>query len=234
MNELTIFNKNDDFFTKKVKSRPDTVIVSPPKMREIPAHMVKYENAEKMANDIVLEKWCRYHSIISGSFIAGDFIEALIVSKKLKVAEMWITTLSLSADNVISLQNFLDFEPIDEEWGHPFVKKLNLIISDYFYSHERKNLIPLIYDKLASGDRFQLAVAGTHCKTALILTECGLKIVVHGSANLRSSGNIEQLEIEENECIFDFQREYMENILTMYSTIKKPLRHIKLWNEVNK
>ena len=38
-------------------------------------------------------------------------------------------------------------------------------------------------------------------------------MVIHGSANLRSSGNIEQFTIEENPELYDFYEDLFENII---------------------
>ena len=93
--------------------------------------------------------------------------------------------------------------------------------------------MPYIYAQLDKEDRFQLAVAGTHCKMCLIETMQGSKVVMHGSANLRSSGNMENICIEENETLYDFNFESQESILKEYSTIKKAMRHDVLWKAVN-
>jgi hypothetical protein len=106
------------------------------------------------------------------------------------------------------------------------------IISSYFFSHERHNLIPYIYKRLDQGDRFQLAVAGTHAKTCIFETDCGRKVVIHGSANLRSSGNIEQVMVEENPMLYDFNKAYQDRILDRYSTIRKEIRGKELWHQV--
>lgn len=135
---------------------------------------------------------------------------------------MTISTLSLSENNIDSL------------WGliqDGLINKLDLIVSDYFFSHEKRNLVEYIYEKLDTDDnRFQLAVAGTHCKVCLLETHCGKKIVIHGSANLRSSGNIEQFVVEENEALYDFNDEYQKLIVEKYQTINKSIRRSKLWN----
>ena len=54
--------------------------------------------------------------------------------------------------------------------------------------------------------------------------------MIHGSANLRSSANIEQFTIEDNPELFDFYEELQDNILDHYKTINKPIRVSKLWN----
>lgn len=202
----------------------ETRYIKPPRTKQGNS-FVKYDNAEKFADDIEINTGDRVFAIINGSFIFGDFIEAFIVSKRLRVKKMIISTLSMSENNIDSLTGLLKLGYVDE---------LSLVISDYFFSHERRNLVEYIYEKLDIDNKFQLAVAGTHCKKCLIETHCGKKIVIHGSANLRSSGNIEQFVIEENEELYKFNELYQTAIIEKYSTIKKSIRRAKLWQVVAK
>lgn len=184
--------------------------------------LIKYEHAQEMAMNIGLGKGERTFAIVSGAFIFGDFIEALLDSRNLVADEIYLTTLSMSENNVDSLVNIM-------EAGR--CNKLDLMISAYFFSHERHNLVPYIYDQLDRDDKFQLSVCGTHCKMALI--KCQDKYyVMHGSANLRSSNNLEQFEFEESEELYNFNREYFEEIAERYQTIKKPLRGNAVWQVV--
>lgn len=225
--ELNFDFNIDDFSSLEIDLELDyeTRYIKPPRIKLIPDSLLKYDNAEKLARDITVTPGCRYFVIINGSFIFGDFIEALIIEQNLRVKKMIISTLSMSENNVDSLSGLLKDGYIDE---------LNLIISDYFFSHERHNLVPYIYEQLDIDNKFQLAVAGTHCKKCLIETHCGKKIVIHGSANLRSSGNIEQFEIEEGEALYDFNEQYQSAIIQQFATIQKSLRRAKLWKVVAK
>lgn len=199
--------------------------------KDIPAHKLKYRNAIKLANNIKIEEGIRYDCIVAGNFIFGDFIEAFITLNNAKCLQLTISTLSLDQNNVDSLVNLMTGNYVDN---------LNLIISDYFYAHERGSLIPYIYDKLDVDNRFQLASASSHTKIAMFETLGGKKIVIHGSANLRSSSNIEQFTIEENPGLYDFHFEYHNRIIEKYMTINKEikrnksLRGEKLWNEIKK
>lgn len=112
-----------------------------------------------------------------------------------------------------------------------FVQDLSLIVSDYFYSHERHNLIQYAYDELDKDNKFQLAVASSHCKIC-IFASGSLKVVIHGSANLRSSSNIEQIVVEVNNDLYDFIHDYQMKIVNHYATIKKSIRDSKLWNTI--
>lgn len=203
----------------KINNNFSTRYITPPQSVEIDESYLKYQNAEKLASDIEIKKGSRHFVIIDGTFYFGDFIEALIVKKNYNVLKMTISTLSLNQNNIDSLGNLIH--------GN-FVQELNLIVSDYFYSHERSSLIRYIYEELDIDNKFQLAVAGTHCKLCIFETECGKKIVMHGSSNLRSSSNIEQFMIEENEALYEFNNEFQDKIIEKYKTIKKSLRYGKL------
>ena len=197
-------------------------------IHEMPSGMIKYANAKKLAKNIDLDKQTRYNCIVAGNFIFGDFIEAFIVENNCK-CEVMISTLSMDQNNIDSLHNLI-------KGG--FIDKLDMIISDYFYSHERGALIPYMYKYLDLDNKFQLAVAGIHTKICLIKTLGGKHIVIHGSANLRSSSNIEQFVIEENKEFYDFLHEYHNSVLEAYKTInkdikkQKSLRGNKLWQVV--
>jgi hypothetical protein len=196
-----------------------------PKIYTVNQNFIAYENAEKLARELTVNKGERSDVFVSGAFIFGDFIEAYIVQRNAKVKKMTVSTLSLSQENVDSLHNLVAGEFVDE---------MNLIVSAYFYANEFRSLIPYIYQELDIDNKFQLAVIGTHTKTCTFETLGGRKIIIHGSANLRSSGNLEQFTIEENAELYDFYNEYTDNVLEAYKTIKKPIRGKNLWNTITK
>lgn len=193
-----------------------------PKVYQLKSSYVNYDNAVKLARDLRLDPGERADCFVGGNFIFGDFIEAYLTTHRAKVRKLTISTLSLGQNNVDSLYNLLNGGFIDE---------LNLVLSVYFWGNEHHRLIPYIYKRLDTGNRFQLAVASIHTKTAQFETYGGRKIVIHGSANLRSSGNVEQFTIEENPDLYDFYDEYLGRIIEKYSTIKKPIRDKDLWAE---
>ena len=57
---------------------------------------------------------------------------------------------------------------------------------------------------------------------------------MHGSANLRSSGNIEQFTMEENPELFDFYDQHLSRIVEKYATIRKPIRNSNAWELFNR
>lgn len=187
-----------------------------PRVKLYDSKLITSDNAVKLAKELKLTKGARADVLLNGSFIYGDFIEAYLNVHDLKTERLIISTLSLSVDNVISLERLM-------RSGR--VNFLDLIISNYFYSVENKEekLIPVIYDRLDMDNRFQLAVAGSHTKITIFEDNEGNKIVNHGSANLRSSANIEQMVFEECPELYNFYHDALENIIDKYKTIDKKI-----------
>lgn len=199
--------------------------LNPKPFKGVPQRLVRYEHAQDAADNIELAEGSRSHALISGNFEAGDFIEALLTRKNIRATHMSISTLSMNENNVDSLVNLIDGGYLD---------RLDLIVSDYFFSHERNGLVPYILHELDRADRFQFAVAGVHTKITAFETFGGHKVIIHGSANLRSSGCIEQITIEENPELYGFYREYHDRIIAEYSIINKSIRRNALWQVVAK
>lgn len=186
---------------------------------------VKYDNAEKFIDDFSKEILAgnRVHLVMSGNFIFGDIFEALAVKENILFDDLTISTLSISKDNVDSFHNLI---------AGDYCHSLNLIVSDYFWSHNRQNA-PYIYNKLDINNMFQLAVAGTHTKITLIRIG-DKKIVIKGSANMRSSRCVEEATIETCADLYDFHKQWHDEILKNYGTIKKAVRASMLFDMITK
>jgi hypothetical protein len=206
--------------SKSVPSR----FIEPASSDNLPAHMVTWKNAFEaaaMVGDIPSGR--RVYGILSGRFIFGDFIAALMKERGWVAEKMTISTLSISADNVGTLAAMA---------SKGMVKQLDIIVSNYFFANERNGIIPVLYDALDKNDIFQLAVAAVHTKITLIKTVCGQHIVIHGSANLRTSDNIEQICIENSKELYDFNDVIHSSITEAYKTINKAVRGGNLWQAV--
>lgn len=199
--------------------------IQPKKIKSLKNRMIKYSNAEKLASDILIEKGDRFYTFVSGNFIFGDFIEAYVVQKNLHLKSMTISTLSMNENNIDSLANLLNGDYSD---------KLNLIVSDYFYENEKFKMIPYLLDKLDVDNKLQLAVCRSHTKICIFETYDGMKFSIHGSANLRSSDNIEQFCIEECEELYDFNKSFHDEIIKQYKLINKKVGGKKLWQILEK
>lgn len=199
----------DDFSDVQGEEKLSTRICKPKLPKAI--GKVGYNNAKKLSKALNLNE--RSFCIIYGKFIFGDLIEALIIENNLKVKYMFVSTLSMSQENVDSFAALLHSDKVIDE--------LELIVSNYFFSHERTKLIPYIYKTCDIDNKFQLGVARTHTKICLFETYCGKFITIHGSANLRSSENYEQIMIENDKDFYQFNLDFHKELMSQYSTIKK-------------
>jgi hypothetical protein len=89
------------------------------------------------------------------------------------------------------------------------VDRLTLMVSNYFYSHERHRLIAYLLEKLDMGDRFDLQVLRNHTKICL-MEIANLRLVMSGSGNLRSSESVEQFVLQESPELYTFYREWFD------------------------
>lgn len=191
------------------------------KFRDMKSSRVKYERAAELAvrTAQALKDGETIHALLSGNFIFGDFLEALAVENCVQFKSMTLSTLAMSDENVISLENLLASGLL----GH-----LDLIVSSYFWSHNRHNAA-FIYETLCDPFGTRLAVAGIHTKIAMIETDKS-KLVIHGSANMRSSRTIEAITIEANPDLYEFHKSWHDMILDDYAVTRKERRASNLWS----
>lgn len=193
------------------------------KFKNTPPHRVKYDKAAALAKEVAagIAAGDTIHALLSGNFIFGDFLEALAVENGVKFKRLTLSTLAISDDNVISLHNML-------ETG--FLERLEMVLSSYFWSHNRANA-QFIYEHLCDTHGARIAVAGIHTKIALIETE-KTKIIIHGSANMRSSRTIETITIEQDADLFAFHDTWHQAILDDYQVTKKERRASDLFRHI--
>lgn len=172
-------------------------------------------------------------AFVSGNFVFGDLIEALVAAGKLTVRTMGIQTLSMSDENIDSVVNVLQMQPD--------FNRLDCVLSDYWFAHERKKggLVDYLFNEWDIADLdLRVGFCGTHAKVTTIETLDGLKVTFHGSANLRSSGNVEQVAISTDPELYDFCAGTLQKMLDVFDVVNqgarsfKSVRRKKLWNAV--
>ena len=192
-----------------------------------------WEHATDLARDLVIDAGHETFAFVSGNFVFGDLLEALVDARKLSVRRLGIQTLSMSDENIDSLRNVVEMTPVE---------RLDLVLSDYWYAHEghKGGLVPYLFEELdLDGLELRVAFAGVHCKVVTVETLRGNHLTMHGSANLRSSGNVEQLHISPDDGLFEFCDRMTQRILDAYDVVnqgnrkrKKSVRRARLWQAV--
>lgn len=107
-------------------------------MKAIDTRLVNYDNARQFVKDLDLMNNSRVYAWLDGSFIFGEIPEALGEIGH-PVRKAWITSLGLSEENVDSFYNCFMLYGLE---------KLCLLLSGYYYRHEKFKIIPYMLDKL--------------------------------------------------------------------------------------
>ena len=170
----------------------------------------EYKNAVQLAREVSLLPGEQFHCIVKGDFIFGDFIEALVYEKNIEVENMYISTLSMSQDNIDSIEGML----LDGR-----IKRLTLILSNYFYSHEKHKLVKYLLEKCDIDNRLEVLIIRNHTKICLMEVS-NIRLVMSGSSNLRSSESIEHFVLQENKDLYHFYKDWFDDNL-QYSIIDR-------------
>lgn len=194
---------------------------------------VEYEHAINFVRGLDLSEGHREFAFVSGNFVFGDVLEAMVETRRVEPRSMTVQTLSMSEENIDSLRNVIEMCPA--------LERLRLVLSVYFWGHERRpgQLVPYLYEQLdVDGIDFDCAFASIHTKIVTIETMRGHHVVMDGSANLRSSRNVEQLRVECDSGLYAYVEGFADRVFAAYSTVNrdepypKPVRGGRLWGAV--
>ena len=220
--EIDFDNDDFDFMTEgaddftQIQAQENVRVMRPRLDVTMMQHTLMFENAEEFAKQIDLTPNSRTFAWLSGSFIFGDIVEALMTARNVLIKKLYISSLSFSQDSIDSLRNIIDYMGDDLEL-------MALIFSGYQYSHEKFNMVPYMYRTLDNPrNNVQIAFGGWHTKLITLETLLGNTITIHGSANLRSSNSVEQIMVEINNFeLHQFNADIMQNIVDRFGTINK-------------
>lgn len=167
---------------------------------EIKSMFVHYKNAAELVNAIKYfpKKNEAFYILLEGNFIFGDFIIQFITQYQIQLHELTIITLSITRNNI---------EALDELIKKGYCDKINLVLSEYYIRTEKikqTKTIELLNKITTQNQNFNLYSTETHQKIVLLHTKLNNKIVFHGSANMKGSQNFEQLMIDNNNELYDF------------------------------
>lgn len=161
--------------------------------RAMSRKLIKPENAQPIIDALPVEPGDHMHAIVAGDFVFCDLLTR--IAQQLGPAALTVSTLSLSSKNVDALADGIAA-------GH--ISSFRLLLSHYFQSTS-KEIFTQIEAKLGKC----VSVARTHAKVALFDLP-DRKLVIEGSANLRSSGNLEQISVFSDPDLYAFHVAWMK------------------------
>lgn len=210
------FDITDFDVWENVEPDERTRILTPTLDTEILTQTCCFDHAEEFAKKVKLGDRGRTFAWVSGSFIFGDIPEALWRTRGVGIKELYVSSLSISEENIDSWAGLM---------STGMIERFDLLLSGYFYSHEKYKIIPLIYEKLDKGDEFNVAYGPYHTKVMCIRTYRDHLLTIHGSANARSSNNIEQVMIEVgDEELYAFNAAQIHELVSKYGTVNHKAR----------
>ncbi len=170
------------------------------RQRAIRQKYVRAENADTLAALLPTAPDEVTHAITPGDFIFCDLITA--VCRTRKPVALHIATLSMSKANVDSLA---------AELRAGNVGSIAILISNFF---EKTNVAIFEHLTKAAADHpaFTVAVERTHAKVALFQFGKKDRLTIETSANLRSSQNIEQISAIADPKLYEFHREWLDEL----------------------
>lgn len=166
--------------------------------------LIRPKNAAIVLDSLPEAEGDRLHAIVCGDFVYMDLVTG-IIDRQGEPLALTLTTLSLSMKNLEAMDRLLKRFP---------ALPIRLVLSHYFQSTSKELFVAL--ETMLSKkfpDRFRLTIARSHAKLALIdygpAAGC---FVIEGSANLRSSGSIEQLAIFRDRELYEMHAGWIEEL----------------------
>src|SRR5206468_6478537 len=115
-------------------------------------------------------------------------------------------TLSFGKRNVAELAGLLDAGT---------VRKLDLLTSDFQREHD-EDILAVALEELSVKRGQRVAAARSHCKIITLALEDGRRYVIEGSANLRTSRNMEQFALSQDAALHGFYDGWLSEMVTKH------------------
>jgi len=203
----------------------EPLVSKPRRVAEVPAGRIKAANAEALVRSLAMPPQGGYVEVLTGcSFVFGDVLRFLALRMG-GGCEVTLSTLCWSADNAGMFAACFD---------EGSITRLDLLGSIYFYGNERGTTFRVTHEILAPQIRagtVRIAIAAVHTKVACIGND-RFRLVLRGSANLRSSSNVEEFMLLRDEDSYQFHRGWMRDVMAAYEVTRKPVRETALWGTV--
>ncbi|MDR1284364.1 MAG: hypothetical protein LBK99_26655 [Opitutaceae bacterium] len=164
--------------------------------------LIRPENAETVIPHLPTGPDERTHAVLRGDFVLCDIIPSIIATHG-PLGHVRIATLGMSTANAQSLANLLSTGRI---------ARLTLVVSHYFQQVDKTTTWMDVCRALEPHGVIPV-VSRNHAKVILLPTVSGKdNYTIEGSANLRSSDNIEQIVIFNCPETHDFHADWIDRI----------------------
>lgn len=161
---------------------------------------IRPENALALIPHLPISAADRTHAVLRGDFVLCDIIPAIIVARG-HCPHLRIATLGMSLANADALACLVESGA---------VHRLTLLVSLYFAKVDAATVFRAVATRLEKVAL--LVVARNHAKVICLPTTAGDHFVIEGSANLRSSDNVEQIAVTNDPDTHGFHASWIDAI----------------------
>lgn len=159
---------------------------------------IRPENAAALVDHLPISADDRTHCILRGDFVLCDIVPA-IIARRGACPHLRIATLGLSVANADALACLVERGDVGE---------ITLLVSLYFAQVDKATVFRAVTERLK--DTARIAITRTHAKVICLPTASGDTFAIEGSANLRSSDNIEQMLITNDPDTLAFHEQWID------------------------
>jgi hypothetical protein len=146
------------------------------------------------------------HAIMSGRYDLMVLLAAILESYGGRCQSLRIATLSFNDRNTLEMAELL-------RSGR--AGALTLLCSSFFKAHNDAEYANAEREAAGFPGRWRLAAARNHCK--VVLADFGKRrLVLEGSANLRTNGNLEQLLIVQDAKLFTWHAAWIDALVSKH------------------
>ena len=167
--------------------------------RGIKSH-IRPENAGGILAHLPVGPDDRTHCVLRGDFVLCDLIPHVLAAHG-ECPHLRIATLGMSVANADTLACLVE---------RGSVRELTIVVSHYFQQVDKTTTFRMVAARLAG--KAKLAVTRSHAKVILLPTAQGDAYVFEGSANLRSSDNLEQMLVVNDRETHDFHAAWIDQL----------------------
>jgi hypothetical protein len=146
------------------------------------------------------------HAIMSGRYDLMVLLAAILEFFVSGCQSLRIATLSFNDRNTLEMAGLL---------RSCKVGTLTLLCSSFFKAHNQAEYAAARREAAGFPGRWRLAAARNHCK--IVLADFGKRrLVLEGSANLRTNGNLEQLLIVQDAELFAWHAAWIDELVSKH------------------